>query len=74
MGPSPVKGQVVKTGFHDEVGASPFVIVRSLDGVEHYARLRAGALRLELGRTIVLAPADSGLAQVLGGRGADRER
>lgn len=74
MGPSPVKGQVVKTGFHDEVGASPFVIVRSLDGIEHYARLRAGALRLELGRTIVLAPAGSGLAQVLGGRGADRER
>ncbi|HAC00221.1 MAG TPA: type VI secretion protein [Brevundimonas sp.] len=73
MGPAPVRGRVVKTGFHDELGAAPYVIVRDRDGVEHYARLRAGP-RLELGRTVVLAPAGSGLAQVLGARGAGLAR
>lgn len=74
MGPSPVKGRVVKTGFHDELGAAPFVIVRDRDGAEHYARLRAGGLSLEIGRTVVLAPTGAGLAQVLRGRGVGLDR
>ncbi|WP_292117429.1 DUF3363 domain-containing protein [Brevundimonas sp.] len=66
-----VRGRVVKTGFHDEAGAAPWVIVRDAAGLEHYGRLRTGAARLELGKTVVLAPAGAGLAQVVQGRGAD---
>ncbi|MDM8354275.1 DUF3363 domain-containing protein [Brevundimonas diminuta] len=71
LGREPVKGMVVKSGFHDEAGAAPFVIVRDRGGVEHYGRLRAGAERLETGKTITLAPTGNGLAQVIRGRGAD---
>jgi type IV secretory pathway VirD2 relaxase len=73
MGASPVKGQVVRTGFHDELGAHPFVIVRDSDGAEHYARLRAGPPRLDIGKTVVLAPTGAGVAQVLSGRGTGLE-
>ena len=74
MGATPVKGRVVKTGVHDELGAAPYVIVQDRDGVEHYARLRAGGPRLQLGKAVVLAPTGAGLAQVLRGRGADMSR
>ncbi|MBU1540456.1 MAG: DUF3363 domain-containing protein [Alphaproteobacteria bacterium] len=74
LGHAPVRGRVVKTGFHDEAGAMPFVIVRDRDGTEHYGRLRAGAARGEAGRTVVLAPTGNGLAQVVQGRGAALER
>lgn len=69
-----VRGRVVKTGFHDEAGTAPWVIVRDAVGLEHYGRLRTGAARLELGKTVVLAPTGSGLAQVVQGRGADLVR
>ena len=71
---SAVRGRVVKTGFHDEAGTAPWVIVRDGAGAEHYGRLRTGAARLDLGKTIVLAPTGSGLAQVVQGRGADLAR
>ncbi|MNU29721.1 hypothetical protein D3C71_181980 [compost metagenome] len=38
-----VKGEVMKAGFHDELGASPYVVVRDRIGVEHYARLVVGS-------------------------------
>lgn len=69
-----VRGRVVKTGFHDEAGTAPWVIVRDAVGLEHYGRLRTGAARLELGKTVVLAPTGAGLAQVVQGRGADLVR
>lgn len=69
-----VRGRVVKTGFHDEAGTAPWVIVRDAAGLEHYGRLRTGAARLELGKTVVLAPTGAGLAQVVQGRGADLVR
>lgn len=74
LGRDPVRGRVVRTGFHDEVGAAPYVIVRDKAGVEHYSRLRTGATRLELGTTITLMPAGNGLAVVGRGRGADLGR
>ena len=74
LGREPVRGKVVKAGFHDEAGAAPFVIVRDRNGLEHYGRLRTGAERLECGRTITLAPMGNGLAQVVQGRGADLGR
>jgi type IV secretory pathway VirD2 relaxase len=38
-----VHGEVVKAGFHDELGTAGFVIVRDKAKNEHYAVLRAGA-------------------------------
>jgi len=69
-----VRGTIVKTGFHDEVGASPFVVVRDDLGIEHYARLRAGSLQMAVGKTVVLQPLSNGLAQIAMGRGADLAR
>lgn len=74
IGQERVRGIVVKTGFHDEVGASPFIVVRDADGLEHYARLRAGSAQLEIGRVATLQPLSNGIAQVMTGRGADLAR
>ena len=74
LGRSAVRGRVVKRGFHDEAGTAPYVIVRDSAGMEHYGRLRTGAARLDVGKTITLAPTGVGLAQVVQGRGADLVR
>lgn len=66
-----VRGRVVRTGFHDETGASPWAVVRDQDGVEHYARLAAGSPSLKIGATATLWGKETGLAQVLGGRAVD---
>ena len=71
LGRDRVRGVVVKTGFHDEAGAAPWVVVRDASGVEHYARLRAGAASSGIGKTVTLQGQAAGLAQVLGGRGGD---
>jgi len=65
---------VVKAGFHDEAGAAPYVVVRDAAGVEHYARLRTGSPRMEVGRTATLAMTTHGLGQAVTGRGADLGR
>lgn len=69
-----VRGRVVRTGFHDEAGASPWAVVRDQDGVEHYARLAAGSPSLKIGATATLTRGETGLAQVLGGRAVDLGR
>lgn len=74
LGGERVRGVVVKSGFHDEAGASAFVVLRDQNGVEHYARLRAGSPFLTAGRTVTLQPMSNGLAQVVSGRGADLSR
>lgn len=74
LGAAKVRGEVVRTGFHDESGAAPFVIVRDAHGIEHYGRLRAGAATVRSGQTVVLAPTANGMAQVMRGRGADLSR
>ena len=73
LGTERVRGVVVKTGFHDEAGAEPWAIVRDGDGVEHYARLRSGAVILPEGRRGELLPG-TGLATLVAGRGADLSR
>lgn len=73
LGTERVRGVVVKSGFHDEAGAAPFVVVKDAGGVEHYARVRAGETA-RVGSRIVLAPMSNGLAQVVAGRGADLGR
>lgn len=69
-----VTGKVVKAGFHDELGASPFVVVRAADGQEHYARLSVGKAAPTIGKTVTLSLDARGFAQVIGGtqRGAGR--
>ncbi|MBU0557861.1 MAG: DUF3363 domain-containing protein [Alphaproteobacteria bacterium] len=73
LGTERVRGVVVKSGFHDEAGAAPFVVVKDAGGVEHYARVRAGDAA-RVGSRILLAPMSNGLAQVVAGRGADLGR
>lgn len=73
LGLERVRGVVVKTGFHDEAGAAPFVVVRDTGGVEHYARVRTGEAA-KVGSRIVLAPLPNGLAQMVAGRGDELAR
>ena len=74
LGREPVRGVVVKTGFHDEAGASPWAVVRDGSGVEHYARLRMGYAGVKIDQTVVLVPSTNGLAQLVTGRGANLSR
>lgn len=74
LGTERVVGMVVKTGFHDEVGAAPFVVVKDTHGVEHYARLGTGSATLAIGKTVTLARLSNGLGQVIQGRGAEFSR
>lgn len=64
-----VAGVVVRKGFHDELGASPFVVVRDRGGQEHYARLSLGASVPEPGAQIVLEAGARGARVLEKGRG-----
>lgn len=74
LGAESVRGVVVKSGFHDEAGAAPWVLVRDGSGVEHLARLKTGAALLSTGRPVTLTPVSHGLAQMIEGRGGDLAR
>lgn len=74
VGKETVRGAVVKTGHHDEMGASPWVMVRDRTGMEHFARLRAGSVLPAPGSVVLLTPQQNGLAQVSMGRGQDLSR
>ena len=74
LGAGGVKGTLVKSGFHDEAGAAPWVMVRDHAGVEHYARLKTGSALSAIGRSVTLTPISNGLAQMAAGRGADLSR
>ena len=49
-----LSGEVMRSGFHDELGASPWTIVRDEAGVEHYARLALGQAPPAAGQTVRL--------------------
>lgn len=55
-----VTGRVVSTGHHDELGASPFVVVRDSSGIEHYARLNARAVIPNRGEEVTVRQSPSG--------------
>jgi len=74
LGKDRVRGVVVKTGFHDEAGSSPWAVVRDRDGVEHYARLRTGHVGIRLDQNVTLIPSTNGVAQLVAGKGADLSR
>ncbi|WP_433949946.1 DUF3363 domain-containing protein [Brevundimonas bullata] len=71
-----VRGRVVKSGFHDELGGSPYVVVRAADGGEHYGRLGVGKTPPALGKTVTLSLDARGFAQIVQGgqRGAGLDR
>lgn len=64
-----LEGLVVARGTHDELGASPFVVVRDRGGAEHYARLAPGRMLPEVGREIALAGGERGIFAIVAGRG-----
>lgn len=69
-----VRGVVVKAGFHDEAGASAWVIVRDAGGVEHYGRLKPESALGRVGETASLTSLGSGLASLGVDRGRDLGR
>lgn len=64
-----VSGQVMKAGFHDELGVSPFVVVKDAQGVEHYARMAAGTALPSVGAQATLGIDARGVAQAIPGMG-----
>lgn len=68
-----VAGQVIKVGFHDELGASLFVVLKDAKGVEHYARLAVGTALPSVGAQATLGTDARGVAQVIPGMGRGGE-
>lgn len=64
-----VAGRVMKAGFHDELGVSPFVVLKDAQGVEHYARLTLGTALPSVGAQATLGVDARGLAQIIPGLG-----
>jgi type IV secretory pathway VirD2 relaxase len=60
IGQRPIRGRVMKVGHHDELGASPWVIVRDSGGAEHFARLKLGQSAPALGRMVDLVSSPQG--------------
>ena len=67
IGSARVSGDVVRAGYHDELGSRGYVFVRDPSGVEHYAQLRLGQPLPELGRQATMQAGQRGA-------GLDRER
>jgi hypothetical protein len=73
LGAEGVRGRVVRSGAHGELGASPFVFVRDAKGEEHYARLAFGQAAPAVGTAIELQPGPRGAeVQALKGRTLDQ--
>lgn len=68
LGAERVRGRVVKAGFHDEIGAAAYVVVRDRDDLEHYARLGFGKLPPAVGQEVVLARGVRGVQVLAAGR------
>jgi type IV secretory pathway VirD2 relaxase len=64
-----LRGRVVKSGMHDELGGSAFVIVRDAQGAEHYARLGFGSGVPRLGQSVELLQTKRGVHALVQGRG-----
>lgn len=68
IGRAPVRGRVVKSGFHDELGAAGYAVVRTADGCEYYGRLSVGMVPPTLGKTVTVSLNDRGFAQISAGK------
>ncbi|WP_309645172.1 DUF3363 domain-containing protein [Phenylobacterium sp.] len=60
LGSERVQGRVVRSGSHDELGQSTFVVLRDRAGVEHYARLGLGQPLAQEGAQLTLVPGERG--------------
>ncbi len=69
-----IRGRVVLAGSHDELGASPFVVVRDKDGLEHYARLRTGSGIPATGAMLTLEGSGRAGAEIPFGPGPELSR
>lgn len=74
LGDAAVKGRVVKAGHFDELGGSSWVIVRDVEGQEHFARLKFGQSAPARGRAIELVPTAQGAMIKGASRSADLGR
>jgi hypothetical protein len=74
LGAGSVRGRVVRSGHHDELGASGWVIVRDRDNIEHFARLRSAQPLPKVGRDVDLTPAPGGARVTDLGRGQGLQR
>jgi type IV secretory pathway VirD2 relaxase len=68
LGVERVRGRVVRSGFHDELGAAAYVIVRDRAGVEHYARLGPGKTPPPVGQGVELVRGARGVQVLAAGR------
>lgn len=68
LGTEQVRGRVMLSGAHDEIGLSPFVVVRDQAGVEHYARLGPGRVLPQVGSDLALVPGERVVAALTTGR------
>lgn len=66
-----LRGRVVRTGFHDELGACPWAVVDA-GGVERYVRLAPGGPELASGKTVELAVDARGMGRLATGRSLGR--
>ena len=73
LGRERVRGRVMRSGYHDEAGAVPWVVVRDGTGVEFYARLSAGS-QAQQDQMVSLVPTAGGMARLEQGRGAGVSR
>ena len=64
-----MSGRVMKAGFHDELGAEPFALIRAANGADHYVRLATGSALPKVGTETVLSVDAHGLGHVLSGVG-----
>lgn len=63
-------GRVMKTGRHDEIGTSPWAIVRDDKGQEFFAPLMPSGEMPKIGQDIVMERAAGGAARLLQARSA----
>jgi type IV secretory pathway VirD2 relaxase len=64
-----VSGRVTKAGFHDELGAEPFALIREAGKADRYVRLATGSALPKVGTETVLSVDARGLGHVLSGVG-----
>jgi hypothetical protein len=60
---------VTKAGFHDELGAEPFALIREAGKADRYVRLATGSALPKVGTETVLSVDARGLGHVLSGVG-----